>query len=334
VQALTEESQARIFRRMLLMRRFEERCVELNHAKEIAGLVSVAIGQEVTAALFEVVLDPQDLLFGNHRSHNHLLGRGGDPARLMAEIFGRASGYCGGKAGTWHVSASEVGVSSTSAVVAANTALATGAALAFKQQGKRSVAVSCFGDRSLNEGTTWEALNMAALWRLPVLFLCENNDARPYDPPSRSSLSAERLTDLVEPFGIASRSVDGADLHAVHTALAELVDVARTGRPAFLEVETMRWPASIAGGGYTKGTDPTRLADAWDQRTHDVPEAWRSWDPVIRAARQMTDDGIVSREHLEALDDEVATEIEQAIECARRDAWPDPSAAFEGVFSG
>lgn len=320
---------------MLLLRRFEERCVELQISGEIASGLSVGVGQEAAAASLGMVLGPGDLVFSNHRNHGHVLGRGADPRRVMAEVLGRASGLCGGRAGTWHISAREAGVPISSAIVAAATAQTVGAGLAFRRQGVPQVAVACLGDRSLNEGTMWESLNLAALWKLPVVFLCENNDAFPYDPRVNSGLATDRLTRLVEGFEVLVRQTEGTELLGVHGVLGEAVAHARAGAgPAFVEVRTMRWPGILRGGHHTYVTGPTRLAAAWEETGEGDPYgAWRAHDPVLQAARGLVNSGSVSVEELEALDAEVLGEVDAAVAFARESPWPKPADALTGVFA-
>jgi pyruvate dehydrogenase E1 component alpha subunit len=332
---LEPAAQVQAFRRMLLIRRFEERCVELQMAGEITAGLSVAVGQEATAAALGLALEPHDLAFSNHRNHAHLLGRGADPKRVMAEVLGKATGYCGGRAGPWHISASDVSVPVTSAIVGAVTAQAVGAAMAFQRQHQLRVAVACMGDRSLNEGTAWEAINIAALWQVPVVFLCENNDAVPYDPVANSALAVDQVTGPIASFHMQVRRVEGSDLAPVYQVLTDAVGHARAGGgPVFVEVLTAAWPGTIRAGRHTYVTGPTRLAAAWEPRDSDAPFAdWRAHDGVVLMAQRLLAERHLDRTALEQIDDQVRAEIDAVVEFARQSPWPDAAQAARGVFA-
>jgi pyruvate dehydrogenase E1 component alpha subunit len=295
----------------------------------------VAVGQESAAAAIALTLKPGDLLFTNHRNHAHLLARGADPGRVMAEVFGKATGYCRGRAGSWHISAAEVGVPIASAIVAANTALAVGAGLAFQRRKEPSVAVSCLGDRSLNEGIAWEALNLAALWQLPVVFLCENNDAVPYDPTTRSGVATDVLTRPIEAFHVRVSRVDGADFAAVLQSLATAVEHARGGGgPAFIEVLTIGWPGALRAGRYTYETGPTRIASAWEPDPLDSSHReWHTHEPLVPFLRQLLAQGRVTPANLEALDLEARSAVDAAVQFARESPWPERDEALTGTFA-
>jgi acetoin:2,6-dichlorophenolindophenol oxidoreductase subunit alpha len=321
------------FERMLLIRRFEERCVELQIAGEVMSSVSAYVGQEATAVALGLVLGEGDLVFTNHRNHGHLLGRGADPGRILAEVMGRSDGYCHGKSGTWHISDAAVGVALASAIVGAATVQAVGAGLAFSRRGLPNVSVACLGDRSMNEGTTWEAFNMAALWQLPVVFLCENNDAFPYDPVSNSDLAVDRLIDALKGFHIHTEQVSGTDLAPVYAALQAAAERTRGGGgPSFVEVLTVDWPGRLSVGRYTYETGPTRLEAAWEQPPEGAHRLWYTHEPLLRTARYLVDQGYVDRAGLEALDHQVRARVAAADEFAHNSPWPEPAAAFTHVF--
>jgi acetoin:2,6-dichlorophenolindophenol oxidoreductase subunit alpha len=319
---------------MLFIRRFEERCVELQIAGEITSSVSAYVGQEATAVALGMVMAKGDLVFTNHRNHGHLLGRGADPNRMLAEVLGRSGGYCGGKSGTWHISDPDVGVALASAIVGAATAQAVGAGLAFSRQGTKNVAVACLGDRSMNEGTTWEALNMAALWQLPVIFLCENNDAFPYEPASRADLAVDRLVDAVQGFHLHAEQVSGTDLAPVHTALTAAAERARQGNgPTFLEVLTVDWPGRLPVGRYTYETGPTRLEAAWQDPLAGAHKLWYTHEPVLRTARHIVEQGFLDRPELDQMNERACARVAAAVEFAHASPWPAPADAFSHVFA-
>ena len=318
---------------MLRMRLFEERCVELSLAGEFPGVTPVYIGQEVTGVALGLVLEPRDLVFTTHRGHGHLLGRGAEMGPLMAELYGKATGYCQGKAGSFHVSCAALGVPSASAIVAASVPVAVGAALAAGRQ-NGGVAVASQGDRSLSEGAAIEAINLAALWQAPVLFLCENNDAVPYDPRTVSELATDELTSLARPYDVTTAVADGSDVAAVRDALETAVAAARSGKgPVFLEVRTHGWPGQ-SGPRYrlTEGLR-THVRLAWDEPPADEFEDWRRHDPVLRLARELLGRGQLSQLEAEAMQAEALTDVAAAVEFARQSPFPEPAAAFEHVFA-
>jgi acetoin:2,6-dichlorophenolindophenol oxidoreductase subunit alpha len=322
------------FRRMLRMRLFEERCVELSVGGQFPGITPVYIGQEATGVALGLALEPADLVFTTHRGHGHLLGRGAELAPLMAELFGKAAGYCQGKAGSFHVSSAKHGVPSASAIVGASVPVAVGAAMALGRRGQPGVAVACHGDRSLSEGATMEAINLAALWQAPVIFLCENNDALPYNPRENSQLATDSLIDLARPYDVAASAVDGSDFEGVSQALREAVDRARQGGgPAFLEVRTFGWPGQSGPRYRLPEALRTTVRLAWDDAVQDEFSEWRQHDPVLHLARELLAQGQADREGLETMQAGVLTEVEAAVQFAQDSPDPEPAAAFQHVFA-
>ncbi len=320
--------------RMLRIRLFEERCVELSLAGEFPGITPVYIGQEATGVALGMALEEGDLVFTTHRGHGHLLGRGADFKPLMAELFGKATGYCQGKAGSFHVSSVELGVPSASAIVGASVPVAVGAALALSRRGQRRVAVACHGDRSLSEGATMEAINLAALWQAPVVFLCENNDALPYNPREKSQLATDSLTNLVRPYDVTVSDADGSDVEATFQALQEAIGRARQGGgPAFLEVRTFGWPGQSGPRYRLPEALRTNVRLAWDDTQRDEFSEWRQHDPVVGCARELLSADQVSREELETMQAGLLDQVEAAVQFARESPYPEPASAYEHVFA-
>jgi pyruvate dehydrogenase E1 component alpha subunit len=257
--------------RMWLIRAFEERCSELYAKGHIGGLLHLGIGQEAVAVGLASVLRDGDRLFGGHRAHAHALAMGADPTRLLAEILGRESGYCRGKGGSMHVSTPEVGFMTATGVVGGNIPLALGAGLAAADRGSGEVAVCVFGDGAGQAGAFHESLNIAALWGLPVVFVCENNGYAEFSPLSAHT-RVERLARHAETYAIAARSVDGNDALAVADAARESLAEVRAGDgPAFLECLTYRLRGHYEG-------DPGRYRDSTELAE------WRARDPIPRFA--------------------------------------------------
>lgn len=334
---LNRDKALSVFERMLVMRRFEEMVVRLFTEKHFFSHYHLYIGQEATGAAAIEVLRPGDLALTTHRNHGHVVGRGADLGRALAEILGRSDGFCGGRGGTLHLSDRTSGFLSTSAVVGNCIGLATGAALALKGAGKGNVSVAFFGDAALEEGVAFESMNIAALWSLPVLYLCENNSpgAGGWGGFTSSVIAAEKLTNIPESLGIPSRRVDGEDVAAVHEAVASAVARMREGAgPAFIEAITQRWPGSVPlWPELIPGA--TDISMAWNDTkiTGEHADWVRNHDPVLRFAREMLAAGYLSREEVLASDHRVGEKLEAARSFAIASPFPEPESAMEGVFS-
>lgn len=330
---LSVETQLSALGQMFLIRRFEERCVELSNAKEFPGTTPVCVGQEAIAVAVMLTLRVGDLFFTTHRNHGHVLARGGLVNRVMAELYGKANGYCRGKAGTFHVADAELGIPSASAIVGAGLPQAVGAALAFARLGQARVAVASLGDRTLNEGSSWEAFNLAALWQLPVIFLCEHNDAVPYDA-RKSAEATDRLSNLVKPYDLEVDEVDGTDLLETYRVLRNAVERARQERrPWFIEARTMHWPGHAGPVNFGLETGYTRLAEVCERAPDDIYAEWRAHDPVLKTARMLLDQGHVDRQTLDSIQQSVERQVEAAVDFARRSPFPEPAEAFEDLYA-
>jgi pyruvate dehydrogenase E1 component alpha subunit len=325
------------FRTMLRIRRFEEALVRLAATHDF-GHYHVAIGQEATAVPALEQLQEGDVSYTTHRNHGHLIARGVDPKRMLAEIFGRAGGTNRGKSGTLHLASAAHGFPTTSASVGGCLPLAVGSAFAFRELGRDRVSVCLFGDGALEEGAWHEAANIAALRRLPVVFLCENNAFEGAGQKARgyheSSLAVEQLTHLAEPFGIPTAAIDGADAEAVAATVRVAIERARRGDgPTFVEARTIRWPGNRMQWPQMV-TGETDVRYAWDEGL--IPETHREWfgeqDGLLRALRRLIGAG-VDRAAIERLDEEVRSQMEAAIAFADASPWPPPEAALEDVYA-
>jgi len=323
---------------MLRIRRFEEELIRLadDHA---VGHFHVYIGQEVTGVPALALLEDGDVAYTTHRNHGHLIARGADPARLMAEILGKATGTNRGKGGTLHLASAEHGFPTTSASVGGPLPIAVGSAFAFKELGRDRVSVCLFGDGALEEGAWHEAVNIAAYRSLPVIFLCENNSLealgqKANEYPS-STLAVRRLTDLVRPFSVPAVAIDGSDAAAVHGQMKKAVRRARRGGgPSFIETWTVRWPGSrpIWPALVTGETD---VAYAWDEGR--MPDEHRDWfgtqDGLLRFLRELLEAGHVDRAWVQAIDGEARSEMASAVRYALDSPYPVPEEALEDVFA-
>ncbi len=336
----SEDRGIALLRQMLRMRRLEEQVIHLAADPTlIRAHFHVYIGQEAAGAGVCAALRVSDRLFTAHRNHAHVLAKGGDPGRILAEIVGRSDGYNGGRGGTFHVAAPELGIPHTSAIVGGALPLAAGAAWASQRAHDERATVAFFGDGVMEEGVFYETLNLAQLWRLPLLFYMENNSVTPEERPGRgsptSSHSAKALSDIPRAFGVETIVVDGTRADRVHDAVGPLVDRLRRGEgPFFVESRTTRWPGNYGSIPRLVGGD-TDITWAWD--TDAPPDAVRTWhaqsDPVLIWARELLRTGALDRQRLVALDGEVRDEMARAAEFARHSPPPDPATATDHAYA-
>jgi pyruvate dehydrogenase E1 component alpha subunit len=316
--------------RMLLMRRFEEMVITLARAHKL-GRQHLAIGNEALGATALMQLVDGDLIYTTHRNHGHMIARGVDPGKALAEILGRAGGLNGGKGGTWHMTDPALGFQSTSAMVGGSIGLSVGGGFALKHQKKPNVAVALFGDGALDEGIAYEALNIASLYALPVLFLCENNSKEGEAQTSR--LATKELTAVPRALKIPCASVDGGDAEAAEQAVAAALAHVRGGNgPYFLEAQLVRWPGShqIVHEFTTGITDVTA---AWDSaKASNEHVEWQRTDPILRSARALMARGALTREDVIALDTEASAAMATARAYAEASPYPKPEAALAGAF--
>lgn len=298
-----------LLRRMWLIRAFEEKVSALYAERQIVGLLHLGIGQEAVAVGVCGLLRPDDFVFGGHRSHGHALAKGADVNRLMAEIAGRASGYCGGKAGSMHIVALDAGFITATGVVGGTIPLALGAAFAAKEKKQCQVAVVFFGDGAGQAGPFHESLNIASLWQLPVIFVCENNGYAEFTPLSAHT-KIERLAHHAKTYGIASSTVDGNDLLAVRSATSKAIEIARAGKgPVFIECLTHRLRGHYEG-------DPAKY------RELSQLSEWKKKDPIARFARLLKIKKMMTDEGLRTIESEARARVEEAAEFSLSSAWP------------
>jgi acetoin:2,6-dichlorophenolindophenol oxidoreductase subunit alpha len=284
------------------------------------------------------LLGPRDRLNTTHRNHGHVLARGADPGRAMAEILGRATGLNGGRGGTLHLSAPDLGFLSTSGIVGGCISLGVGGGYACKQKKDGSVCVSFFGDGALEEGVSFEALNIAALWKLPVLFVCENNSTGSWAPGEGYPTLVHASKDLrliPQSVGIRTVRVDGADVAAVHEAASDAVARCRRGEgPVFIEAMTKRWPGSNPlWPELATGVTDIGIATGERQAIGEHRDWVEQHDPVLRLARERVAAGDDARQRLATLDQAVRTRIDTAVKFAIESPLPAAETAFDQVFA-
>jgi acetoin:2,6-dichlorophenolindophenol oxidoreductase subunit alpha len=299
-----------LFRRMWRIRAFEEKASALYAERKIAGLLHLGIGQEAVAAGTCCILRKDDLVYGSHRSHGHAIAKGADMNRLMAELAGRATGYCGGKGGSMHIVAKECGFITATGVVGGTIPLALGAAFAAKEKKRGQVVAVFFGDGAGQTGPFHESLNIASLWQLPVIFICENNGYAEFTPLSAHT-KIERLAQHAKTYGIFARTVDGNDLFAVGEAMDQAVERCRTGKGSvFIECLTHRMRGHYEGDP-GKYRELSQLAE------------WKKKDPIARAARALKSKKVANDKQLDAIESEARALVEKAAAFALSSPWPE-----------
>jgi TPP-dependent pyruvate/acetoin dehydrogenase alpha subunit len=336
--SLLDELAWRLLETMLVIRRFEENVLRMSAEKHFVGHYHLYIGQEATGAAVMSVLEPRDRLNTTHRNHGHVLARGADPGRAMAEILGRATGLNGGRGGTIHLSAPDLGFLSTSGIVGGCISLGVGGGYACKQKKDGSVCATFFGDGALEEGVSFEALNIAALWKLPVLFMCENNSTGSWAPGEGYPTLVHASTDLrliPQSVGIRTVRVDGADAAAVHEAASDAVARCRRGEgPVFIEAMTKRWPGSNPlWPELATGVTDIGIATGERQAAGEHRDWIEQHDPVLRLARELARKGADGRRRVIALDQAVRARIDAAVKFALESPMPAAATAFDHLFA-
>jgi TPP-dependent pyruvate/acetoin dehydrogenase alpha subunit len=317
--APTEKSLVQLYATMALIRAFETQVARLYADGEIPGFVHTSLGQEAVAAGVCGALNRDDAMTTTHRGHGHVLAKGADLNGMMDELFARGSGLCGGKGGSMHVADPAVGILGANAIVGAGIPLATGAALTSKLLKQERVAVSFFGEGAVNQGAFHEAVNLAAIWDLPIIFVCENNRYSEFSDSSRMSRVPD-VTKRAEAYGVAATSVDGNDVEAVHGATLDAAARCRAGDgPVLLEAATYRWH-----GHYEGDQQPYKPAGEADE--------WRARDPLVMAEAALTSRGDSSGDELAVVRDEAAALVDDAIAHARNAAIPADEEALRHVF--
>ena len=318
---LPPEKQLEMLRAMLTIRRFEERASADYLAGKIYGVVHCYIGEEAVAVGVCSALRTSDRIVSTHRGHGHCIAKGADLNRMMAELYGRATGYCKGKGGSMHIADFAIGMLGANGIVAGGISIITGAGLAAQMEGKGGVAVSFFGDGASNAGPFHECLNIAAAWKLPVVYVCENN-LWAAQTPATATLALSDVAARAQGYGIPGVRVDGNDIFAVHQAANRAVERARSGGgPSLIECKTYRQRAHTERRGQPDPRDPAEI------------EAWKGKDPIALLARRLEAQGGLAAAGFETLDREVMGAIEAAVAFAEASPFPRPDQATEDMFA-
>jgi TPP-dependent pyruvate/acetoin dehydrogenase alpha subunit len=319
--SLPNSMHAEIYRRMVRIRRFEEAAVDLLSRGEIAGGLHTTPGQEATIVGACMALADADYMVGTHRSHGHPIGKGAGLKGLMAELLARATGVNRGKGGSMHLADFSVGSLGETSIVGSGLPIATGAALGAKMQKSGRVSLCFFGDGASSEGTFHESLNIASIWQLPVIYLCENNG---YAISTRASdtVSVTDIACRAAGYAMPGVVVDGQDVIAVHSAVSAAVERARRGDgPSLIEAKTYRFDEHAVGLNHLNYRDADEIAQ------------WRQRDPITLFRTLLESEGMLDSAALTAIDDEVQREVAEAVQFGLDSPHPDPAEAFDHVYA-
>ncbi len=310
-----------MYEQMLMIRVFEEHVNELYRGAKMPGLAHLYSGEEAVAVGVCAALRRDDYITSTHRGHGHCLAKGAAVDRMFAELLGKEAGYCRGKGGSMHIADQESGNLGANAIVGGSTGIATGAALSAKMRGSGQVAVCFFGDGALGQGLLYEVMNMAALWCLPVVYVCEDNLYGEYT--HHSEMAAGEMTARAAAFGIHTAEVDGQDVRAVYAAAQELVERARAGAgPAFLLCHTYRYYGHHVGD-----------VDRAYYRSKDEEEEWHTnRDPLLILSRWLVAEGLAEARQLEEIEQAVRAEVAAGVQFALDAPYPQPDEVDQHVY--
>ncbi len=313
-----------IYTRILRIRRFEEEVGKLFAQGQLPGFVHLYIGEEAVGAGVCAALRDDDYIVSTHRGHGHVLAKGGDMQRMMAELFGKRDGYCKGKGGSMHIADFSIGMLGACGIVGGGIPVAVGAALSAKTRGTDQVAVTFFGDGAANEGSFHESLNLASALKLPVIFVCENNQYGEFTPAT-SAMNIKDIALRAQGYGIPGVIVDGTDAIAMYEAAQEAVARARRGEgPTLIEAKTHR------RGGHAEGEDAFLAGQQY--LLPEERDAMRRNDPLLKLHDYIVERKLVALETLETLDQEIGQAVVDAVAFARASEAPDETILYEDTW--
>jgi len=319
---ITNETLIDLHRRMVRIRLFEETAGKMMENGKIPGALHLYVGQEAVASGVMVHLSDQDWITSTHRGHGHLIAKGGEFDKMFAEIFGRSTGYCKGKGGSMHISNMEIGMLGANGIVGGGTTIAVGAGFSNKFRKTNNVAITFFGDGASNEGASHEAANMAAVFKLPVIFVCENNGYGEYTAQANHQAIVD-VADRAAGYGMPGVVVDGMDAVAVYEAAGVAIQRARDGDgPSMLECKTYRFYDHVGVRGM-----------GLKYRSDEELEKWQARDPIKLLEARLAEQGILSVEEAKAVHDEVSQQVEAGVAFAEASPMPEPTALLEDVYA-
>ncbi len=320
--ALDRAKALHFYRQMVKIRLFEEQVNQLYLSAKMPGLAHLYIGQEAVAVGVCEALRRDDYITSTHRGHGHCLAKGASPDKMFAELLGKVAGYCRGKGGSMHIADQDTGNLGANAIVGGSAGIATGAAMSAKMRRSGQVAVCFFGEGALGQGLLYESMNMASLWKLPVIYVCENNQYNEYTNYREST--AGEVSARAEAFGINTETIEGQDVEAIYRKSLEIIDQTRRGNgPAFLICNTYRFYGHHVGD-----------IDRSYYRSKKEEEEWKTQrDPVKLLAERLQKSEMADLELLQAIDKEIGAEIDDAVSFALNAPYPQPDEVDQHVYA-
>jgi acetoin:2,6-dichlorophenolindophenol oxidoreductase subunit alpha len=318
---ISKKTQIALYKTMLTIRRFEERVAQEVYAGKVPGFVHSYIGEEAIAAGICRHLAKEDRIVSHHRGHGHCIAKGADMNKMMAEIYGKKTGCCKGKGGSMHIADFSVGMLGADGIVGAGLPIATGAALAAQLERKGRIAAVFFGDGACQEGEFHETLNLASIWKLPLLFVCENNGYG-VNTSAGCALGAQEITRMPDAYHIATEVVDGNDVEKVYEAAGQAIARLRKGEgPFFLECKTYRWHKHF-------------LSEALeDLRPQEEIEFWKQKCPVCNYANKLVGQKVLAPSAVKRINTDIMKMVEEAHDFAMESPYPRPQDALQDVYS-
>jgi pyruvate dehydrogenase E1 component alpha subunit len=311
-----------MYKTMVKIRQFEEKLRQEYHKGNLSGMLHLSVGEEAIASGACAALRKNDYITSNHRGHGHCIAKGGDLKLMIAEILGKEIGYCKGKGGSMHIADPSLGIIGANGIVGGGIPIATGCALSCKLRKENQVTLCFFGDGASNQGSFHESLNLASVWKLPAIYICENNLYAVSTHQSRQQ-NITNIADRASSYNIPGYVVDGNDVIAVYEIVCKAVDYARKGDgPSLIECKTYRWY------GHCEADPPTTT-----YRTIEEEKKWKEQCPINKLEKKLIESNILNRDDLKEIDKEVKKEIESALEFAKSSPEPLIETALEGVFS-
>jgi len=316
---IEKERLIHIYTTMNKIRKFEEKAVSLFERNALRGSVHLYVGEEAVAATVCSRLSDADYIASTHRGHGHCIAKGADLDRALAEMMGKETGYCKGRGGSMHIADVTKGNLGANAIVGGGIPIAVGGGLAAYMKGTEQVSVSFFGDGASNQGTFHESINLASVWKLPVIFICENNGFG-ISVPAKESTSVENISDRAHGYGIPGYTVDGNDVFAIDEVMEKAIARARAGEgPTLIECKTYRWLGHWTG-------------DPQVYRTREEVEAWKKKCPIKRLREYMIENKIATEKELDKIEMDVHNMVEAAEKFALESPQPDPAKVLDDVF--